>query len=207
MSQQVNILFAEDHKLFRELLISELKQYNIITIGEAGDGFQLLDLLKSKEPDLILLDIEMPNMNGSETFDKIRKQYPDLKIILLTSYSDDVLINYFYSRGASAYLNKNTDVKIVAETIHLVYKNEYVPILKKTEEKNGRGQKPNFSRRESEILQLIIDGKSNKEIAEKLNITIKTVEAHKKNLFKKTKTQSSVGFVSYILKKGLNYLK
>ncbi|MEO6305934.1 MAG: response regulator transcription factor [Bacteroidia bacterium] len=204
---QINILFAEDHQLFRQLLITTLKENNIVTIGEAEDGLQLLDLLKTKKPDLILLDIEMPNMDGSKTFTLIRELYPDLKIIFLTTHTEETLINCFYEKGAKAYLTKNTTTENLIETIRLVYENKFVPVYKTKKEKTLKGEKLKFSKRESEMIPLIVDGRSNKEIADKLSIGNKTVEAHKKNLFKKTKTQGAVGFVSYILKKGLNYLK
>ena|SRR6218665_1947274 len=208
MHTPISILFAEDHRLFRQLLIPVLQQHNIYTLGEAENGVQLLALLREKQPDLVLLDIEMPDMNGSETFEAIRKLYPVLKIIFLSTHNDEVLKDYFYSKGACAYLTKNTDTEILAETIRLVHENKYMPAYEKSSTRkklNSTGF--GFSRRESEIIPLILEGKSNKEIADKLHIGNKAVEAHKKNLFKKTKTQSVVGFVSFIFKKGLNYLK
>lgn len=207
MSSQISILIAEDHKLFRQLLITSLKEYNINTIAEAEDGFQLLELLKTKKPDLILLDIEMPKMDGSETFSKIRDLYPELKIIFLTTHTENTLIDCFYEKGAKAYLTKNTNNETLVETIRLVYENKFVRTYKTEKQKIESEQKIKFSKRESEMIPLIVEGKSNKQIADKLSIGNKTVEAHKKNMFKKTKTQSAVGFVSYILKKGLNYLK
>lgn len=204
---QIQILFAEDHKLFREMLIITLRENNIITIGEAEDGNELLDQLKTKRPDVILLDIEMPNMNGSETFEKVRKLYPELKIIFLTTHTEDTLIDFFYKKGAKAYLTKNTDIKILLETIRLVHENKFIRQYNNDKQKVESDQKIKFSKRESEMIPLIVEGRSNKQIADKLSIGNKTVEAHKKNLFKKTNTQSAVGFVSYILKKGLNFLK
>ena len=203
----IQILFAEDHKLFRQVLIETLKENNIITIGEAANGFELLELLKTKKADLVLLDIEMPGMNGSETFTRIRELYPDLKIIFLTTHTEDILIDYFYKKGAKAYLTKNIDTETLIETIRLVHGNKYVRKYTTKNEYSESDNKIKFSRRESEMISLIVEGKSNKEIADELSIGNKTVEAHKKNLFKKTNTQSAVGFVSYILKKGLNYLR
>jgi DNA-binding NarL/FixJ family response regulator len=207
MLTQINILFAEDHKLFRQLLISALNQYNIVTVAEAEDGIQLLDILKTKKIDLILLDIEMPNMDGSITFEIIRKLYPEVKIIFLTTHNEAFLIEHFYLKGASAYLTKNTDTRIVAETIRLVHENKYIPLYEKRIKKNTEGEDLKFSKRETEIIPLICEGKSNKEIADTLHIGNKAVEAHKKNLFRKTKTMSVVECVVFLIKKGLNNLR
>lgn len=203
MLLSITILFAEDHKLLRQLLVSELDERGIHTIGEAGDGIELLELLKTKKPDVILLDLQMPNMDGCITFDIIKELYPKSKIIFLTTHNQKTLRDHFYSKGASAYLTKETDIEVIVETIQLVHKNEFIPVY--DDYKNN--SKPHFSKRESELIPLICEGKSNKEIADKLNIGNKTVEAHKKSLFKKTKTQGAVGFVSHILKKGLDFLR
>jgi len=203
MLKPITILFAEDHKLLRQLLISELRKHEIHTIGEAEDGIQLLELLKVKKPDIILLDIEMPNMNGSNTFDRIMKEDPKSKVIFLTTHNEFALRDYFYSKGAKAYLTKETDIEVIVETIRLVHRNEFIQVA----DNYANNSNPRFSKRESELIPLICEGKSNKEIADKLNIGNKTVEAHKKSLFKKTKTQGVVSFVNYILKKGLNYLR
>lgn len=207
MTSHIKILFAEDHSLFRQLLIPALEEHNIFTIGEAENGLQVMDLLKKKKPDIVLLDIEMPKMNGREVFDKMKVLYPNTKIIILTTYDQDVLRDHYYSKGLSAYITKNTDIDLVAETIRMVHENTYIPTHSLQKKNSAQPGELKFSKRESEMIPLILDGHSNKEIAVKLNIGNKAVEAHKKNLFKKTKTQSAVGFVSYIFKKGLNFLK
>ncbi len=202
--ENIHILIAEDHKVFRQLLIPVLKEHVICTIGEAENGLELLALLETNIPDVILLDIEMPVMNGAEAFAQIRKLYPDVKVIFLSTHKEPVMVEYFYSKGAHAFLSKNSNLEFIIETIKLVHMCKYVPVFPI---KNRPEEEFKFSAREAEIIPLIVEGRSNKEIADKLNIGNKAVEAHKKNLFKKTKTQSAVGFVSYILKKGFNYLK
>ena len=203
MSNPITILFAEDHKVLRQLLVKELNEHQICTIGEAEDGMQLLELLKNKIPDIVLLDVEMPNINGVQAFEIIKNLYPKIKVIFLTTHNSDGLRDFFYSKGVNAFLTKNVDFEEIVSTIRLVHEGKFKIVNKEYTHKS----KPQFSKREHEMIPLICDGKSNKEIADKLNIGNKTVEAHKKNLFKKTKTQSAVGFVGYIFKKGLNYLR
>ncbi|MEO6304744.1 MAG: response regulator transcription factor, partial [Bacteroidia bacterium] len=157
-------------------------------------------------PDIVLLDIEMPNLSGSETFEMIRKSYPSLKVIFLSTHFEELLMEHFISKGASAFLSKNNDIEVVAETIRLVYENKYIQAYSFSEKKFENGRKLKFSKRESEIIPLICAGKSNKEIAESLEIGNKAVEAHKNNLFKKTKTKSAAELINYIFKRGLNHL-
>lgn len=206
MLYRINIFIAEDHKLLRQLLSSTLETFQIITIGEAGDGLELLELLKIKMPDVIVLDIEMPNMTGSEVFYKIRELYPELKIIFLTTHNEVVLMEHFIAEGASAYLNKSVDIDVLAKVIRLVHENKYEYKYKASLSKFENGQTLKFSKRETEMIPLICEGRSNKEIADVLDIGNKAVEMHKKNLFKKTKTKSSTSFINYILRKGLIHL-
>ncbi len=200
----INVLIAEDHKLFRQLLIPALKEYGVYTIGEAEDGLQLLSLLEILKPDLILLDIAMPQMNGTAAFLKIKETYPHIKLIVISNHTETALTHFFYSKGVNAFLSKNTDLETIIKTIRSVHENKYVRVIVK---ETLQTETIRFSQREAELIPLILDGKSNKEIADVLHIGNKTVEAHKKNLFKKTKIQSAIGFVIFALKSGFNYLK
>ncbi len=201
---RINIVIAEDHKLFRQGLVKLLDEYNIYTLDEADNGLQLLNILQQKKPDIVLLDIEMPVMNGCDAFYQIKKIYPDQKIIFLSTHNEKHLIEHLYLKGADGFLAKNTDIEAVVETIRLVHADK--TILNPTQHLE-ENKTTIFSKRESEVTSLICEGKSNKEIAGDLKITSKTVEAHKKNLFKKTQTRGVVSFVSHVLKNGLNYIK
>jgi DNA-binding NarL/FixJ family response regulator len=202
MADSISILFAEDHKVLRQALIPLLEHYSIHTIGEAENGLELLSLLENTTPDIILLDLQMKAMNGSEAFEKIRKLYPKLKIIIFSHHNDTMLINYFHAKGACAYLSKNDAIEHIVETIRMVHSG--IVIFK---DLSPGPDDLKFSPRETEVIPLIVEGRSNKEIAEELNIGCKTVEAHKKRLFKKTNTQSAVGFVGYLFKRGLDFLR
>ncbi len=200
----ITIVFAEDHLSYRQLLIPCLQDYNIFTLGEASDGYQLLKLLKRRMPDVLLLDIEMPGMNGIEALQHIRVAWPKLRVVVLTTYDLDPLCNQMLERGAKGYLTKNTDLSVIAQTIREVHENSYRPPTKKP---ISGSTEPKFSKRETEMIPLIVNGDSNKQIADKMNIGNKAVEAHKRNMYRKTNTQSVAGFISYLFKKGLNLLK
>lgn len=202
--QGLNVIIAEDHKLFRELLVSVFLENKIQTIGEARNGIQLLNLLKVNRPDLVLLDIEMPDMDGASALKRIMHLYPDQKVIILTQHENELLSNYFISIGAKAFMTKNSDTSFLIETMHKVH----LGIVNQPSQVHLTifSEKIKFSQRESEIIPLICEGKSNKEIADKLNVGNKTVEAHKKNLFIKTKTTNVVEFVVYLFRNGLNNL-
>ncbi|MBA2613370.1 MAG: response regulator transcription factor [Bacteroidetes bacterium] len=119
MAEIIKIIITDDHQSYRQGLASLLKDENIYAIGEAGNGYELLHLLDEEmlKPDMILLDLEMPKMDGNITLAKIKAKYPEMKVIILTSFAEGSLQNHFKNNGASSYLKKNTDIKVIADTI------------------------------------------------------------------------------------------
>lgn len=197
----LSILIAEEQKLYRQLLTSVLYSHDMQISGEAENGHQLLELLDTKEPDILLLDIALP-CNCGNAFLEVSKHYPDLKIIVISNYTKELLRNYFYLNGAKAFVTRGDGIDSIIQIIRGVYENTYAP------PKNALAKEYfYFSKREVDLIPLMIEGKSNKEIADCLNIGSKAVEAHKKNIFRKTCTQSSLAFVVFALKQGFNYLK
>lgn len=197
----LSILIAEEQKLYRQLLTSVLHSHDMQISGEAENGHQLLEILDAREPDILLLDIALPYRPGN-AFLEVSKRYPCLKIIVISSYAKELLRNYFYLNGAKAFVTRGDGIDSIIQVIHAVNRNAYTP------PKNGLAKEYfNFSKREVDLIPLMIEGKSNKEIADCLNIGSKAVEAHKKNIFRKTHTQSSLAFVVFALKQGFNYLK
>lgn len=201
----LNIIIAEDHNLFRELLVSTLAENGITTIAEARNGIQLINALKIHNPDVVLLDVEMPDMDGAEALKQISVLYPKQKVMILTQHENVLLGNYFINLGARAFLTKNSETSYLIETLHSVAKGNVIATFDGKVFNSQSAVK--FSQRESELIPLICNGKSNKEIADKLKIGNKTVEAHKKNLFLKTNTNSAVEFVVYMFRNGLHNLK
>jgi len=213
MSEKINIIIAENQKLFRGILISTLAEYGICTIAEADDGAELMALLQVHRPDIVLLDIEMPVMSGDKALIKISREFPNVKVIILSQYDEQQLIVNYILNGAHAYVTKGMAISMLLEAIHNVkrhgsyYNNIPVAIRELIRQSDDAHLKnTNFSRRESEIIPLICDGKTNKDIANELNIVVKTVEAHRKNIYKKTHATSVTEFIKYTLKKGFAFL-
>ncbi|MFQ3579725.1 MAG: response regulator transcription factor [Bacteroidales bacterium] len=214
MDNTVKVIIVDDHEIFRnglKLVINKLKYAHVI--AEAGDGVQLIELLKSHTPDIVFMDIQMPRMNGIEATQKALELYPNLKIIALTMFNEDDYIQNMIDSGVRGFLLKNVTKEILDKAIQNVVndKNYYSEELFQfftrqliREEK----EKPNdtsieFTRREKEILQLLMEGLSNKEIADVLHISERTVVGHKSNLLSKTNCKSTIGLLSYAIKNKL----
>jgi len=200
MNERIDILIADDQKLFRYSISSVLKEFNIHTIGEAGNGKELLVLVETKIPDVILLDVDMPLMNGGEALDILTKEKPDIRIIILSQYDDETLKENFISRGARAFLTKDTGIEILARVIRMVKIFDFF-------DHACTIHRFSFTKREIEIISMVCAGKSTKEIANNLNVGVKTVEAHRKRIYKKSKSNSIGDFLKIAFKEGLDFLK
>ncbi|MFO7614942.1 MAG: response regulator transcription factor [Bacteroidales bacterium] len=212
MEQKLNIIIVDDHEFFRnglKMVINRLKYAKVV--GEATNGKEFLELLRQKEPDIVLIDIQMPQMNGIEATRQALEEYPDLKIVALTMFDDEEYIQSMIDAGAKGFLLKNITREVLDQALQAVQsgKNYYSPELwefftrKVAREPRQDEEEIQLTRREKEILQLICDGLSNKEIADRLFISERTVIGHKSNLLAKTNTKSSVGLLSYAIKNKL----
>lgn len=210
MKKTINILIAEDHFIFREALASLLKHFKINVLGAFENGLDLISSLETLDPDLVLLDLEMPIMNGSATAQAVLEKYPAIKVIILTQYDNAQLAKHLIDRGVSAFFPKSVEIDILAETIKQVVRfnisyNPYENDKINMETKAGN-YSVKFSKRESEVIALIHQGKSNKEISSNLNIVIKTVEAHKKKIYSKIGVKNLSQFLVISLKSGFDFL-
>jgi len=213
--ENTNIIIVDDHKIFRDGLIMLLSNFNFVTVvGEAANGEEFLELIKDVEPDIVLMDINMPKMNGIEATKQALKKYPELKVIALTSFADDEYIEQMISAGVEGYMLKRSDIEdfekaikkvadggsyFSAEIIKVISRNLY----KDKERKSGEQLLDKFTSREKEILNLICKGLNNEQIAELIHLSPKTVEKHKSNLFQKTETFNTVNLVIYAFKNQL----
>jgi DNA-binding NarL/FixJ family response regulator len=209
--KKISVYIVDDHSLFREglkLLLSTLDY--IDTIYEAENGQQFIDGLKKNPVDIVLLDIEMPVMDGITAARLAKEIAPGIRLIALSMYSDK---NYYLSMieaGACGFLLKNSNFQEVEKAIIDVYNDKsYISIeilndiLKSPQKNNSNHLIEVLTEREEEILLLICKGLTNKEIAERLVVSKRTVDKHRENLLQKTQSKNTANLVIYALKNGL----
>jgi DNA-binding NarL/FixJ family response regulator len=213
----INVGIADDHLLFREgirLIIDDYENTQLTL--EAENGQDLLTKLQNNTPDVILLDLEMPKMDGVETLKYLIENsiYPDLKIIVLTMHKEARMIAYLMELGANGYLMKDAEPAEFEEAIRTVYEeghyfNESVSqaMLKSLKDKSGKVPtlKNNYqlTSREMEVLQLIAKGLTTSEIGEKLFLSKRTIEGHRKNLISKLGARNTATLIVKAVKEGL----
>lgn len=204
----IQILVVDDHGLFREGLKMILaRESSFVVIGEAATGNEALVANAKLRPQLILLDINLPDINGDEVLKRIKRTMPDVKIIIVTMHAEDRYIREFIEMGADGYLVKNDAAQHVISTIKNVMQNKNfdertTAAIKRTTSESST-EKNQLSSQEKEVLKLICMEISTKEIAEKLSVTIKTIEAHRKNLMVKTGSKNMAGLVKYAIKNNI----
>jgi two-component system, NarL family, response regulator LiaR len=208
MTKKIKIFIVDDHNLFREGLSFLLTKNNLISeIHEAENGKDLLDRVLGVNPDVILMDIEMPVMNGIEATKEVLKISPNSKIIALSMYEDENFYSEMIDAGAKGFLLKNSKFEDVQKAIFNVNegKNYFSPeilsaIIKNLNNKPHKRKKTDLTKREIEILYNICKGFSNQEIADLLYISKRTVDKHRENLLLKTQSKNTAGLVIYAIK-------
>jgi DNA-binding NarL/FixJ family response regulator len=218
MDETIKIAIADDETLFRKGVASLLEDEGGFTVlFEAENGRILLDKLKENEsnlPEVILMDLKMPEMNGVESTREIRKQYPAIKIIALSSYYSKSFILNMIEAGVTAYLAKNSNQKQVAHAIREVKANGYFydeTVMKLINENIIQKKTPvksifdtlYLTRKEKEVLTLICAQYTTQEIADKLFISPRTVDGHRNNLLQKTNCKNSAGLVIFAIQNGI----
>jgi DNA-binding NarL/FixJ family response regulator len=210
----IKVLIADDHKVFRDGIISILeKEEDIDVVGEAGDGREVMDLLDKVQPDVILMDIAMGNAGGIEASNLIKTQFPKIKILALSMHNESTYIVKMLEAGAKGYLLKDAGGKEMIRAIRVVNEgNTYYSgevsaaiiehLTKGTKPKEKKEGIP-LSKRELEVLQLIAEEFTNPEIAEKLFISIRTVDTHRRNLIEKLAVKNTAGLVKYAIRNGI----
>jgi DNA-binding NarL/FixJ family response regulator len=207
------VVIADDHILFRAGVKTALSMQRDITIvGEADNGLQLLNLLKHITPDVILLDIQMPIMDGMTALPEIKRLYPELKVVMLTMHNDHSMISRLLELGANGYLTKNSDSEVIYEAVRTVFEKEYyinhltnkalIEVLRKPRTTPAPGD-IKLSEKEITILKLMCEEKSTKEIADLVDLSPRTVEAIRDKLKTKTGAKSVAGLVMYAVKSGI----
>jgi DNA-binding NarL/FixJ family response regulator len=205
------IVLADDHPLVREAIKKSIAGIdNFQVVGEAGDGIELLELLEKSVPDLILLDISMPRFNGLEAAEEIKKSYPTVKILILTMVKSCEFLYRALEIGIDGYILKENAFSDLISAIRTVQQGQtYLSPLINNQIKQIIGDriKPKnpLTKRESLVLKLLSEGKSSREIAELLFISIHTVNCHRSNIKKKLKLRKTADLVRYALHKGHSF--
>lgn len=212
MEEKLKVLIVDDHEFFRhglKMVINRLKYAHIV--GEAANGEDFLKMIPAKKPDIVLMDIQMPLMNGIEATEKAMEKYPDLKVVALTMFEDEEYLQRMIDAGAKGFLLKNITRDVLDQALQAIssgnnyYSPELLEFFTRRVSKDHKDDEGDihFTRREKEVLQLLCDGLSNKEIADKLYISERTVVGHKSNLLSKTNCKSTIGLLSFAIKNKL----
>lgn len=210
---KINVLIADDHRLVRDGLKTILSSsQDIQVVGDASDGLEALKKVDALQPDVVLLDLSMPKLDGMETARRIRKEHPKIKILMVTMHEEEEYSLKMVRMGVSGYLVKDSTALEVMEAIRSVYRGKafFSPQISKILAESYReavvGKEDPYERlndREREILQLITEGHTNKGIAGILCISPKTVDNHRTNLMRKLAIHSTADLVRWATKRGL----
>lgn len=209
---KINIVITDDHKLFRKGIIALLDDFDFIgEINEASNGEELMELLAGMKtlPDVILLDLRMPVMDGVEAQQKIRSLYPGIKVIILTMEDDEQYILFLIGEGVNGYLLKNADPDEMETAIKKVVENGFyfsddisMMVLKNLNKKDKVETifNPDFNERELQVLRLICREYTNAEIAEAFDVSVRTAEGYRQKLVEKVGAKNIAGLVVLALK-------
>ncbi|MDI3317636.1 MAG: response regulator transcription factor [Bacillota bacterium] len=216
--QRIRVLLVDDHTILREGIRSLLEeQEDIEVVGEAGDGVQAVELADRLLPDVVLMDIGLPRMNGVDATQAILRRHPEVRVLVLTMHDNEEYVRTIMQAGASGYVLKRSAARELVSAIRAVHEGHTVlnPELSRAvfagshAEGGGQPLLPRLqapdvlTEREQEVLRLIARGHTNQEIADKLMISIKTVQAHRGNIMEKLDLHDAVELTKYALRVGL----
>jgi two-component system, NarL family, response regulator LiaR len=215
--QKIKILFADDHAIVRDGLRSLFKSDpGFSIVGEAADGAEAVKLVAKWRPDVAVLDISMPNVNGIEATAMIKENYPETKVLILTIHENEEYIRELILAGADGYVLKNAEKKEIFDGVRTVaagstfFSASVSKALLEGLVRSTRNRVPfqltneaKLTKRETEVLRLIAEGMTSKQIAERLSLSVTTVNSHRTNMMKKLNIHEIVGLVKYAIQKSL----
>lgn len=214
MDPLIRVTIVDDHEIFRsglKMVINKLGYAKVV--AEAADGVEFLELLEQEETDIVLMDIEMPRMNGIEATKKAIERVPFIKIIALTMFKEDAYIQSMIEAGVKGFLIKNIRKEVLDRALQAVYngKNYYSEELwdyfTKTVTKEDKPTNDLvLTKRELEVMLLLAEGLNNKEIGERLFVSERTIVGHKSNLMAKTNTKNTVSLLAFAIRNGLIHI-
>ncbi|HOC55971.1 MAG TPA: response regulator transcription factor [Verrucomicrobiota bacterium] len=213
-TKKVTVLLADDHAVVRQGLRALLEaEEDIVVVGEAENGREAVHLARQSMPDVVLMDVAMPEMNGFEATRQIVKELPGTKVLALSSYGDDDYVTQLMEAGGIGYLVKQTAAADLLQAIRQVRKGQafFSPMIARRRRSRAEGMSGNgqpggrivsLTSREAEVLQLVAEGFANKQIAATLSISIKTVEKHRQQAMNKLNIHDTAGLTRYAISKG-----
>jgi len=207
----IKLLLADDHQIFRESLASILTGHEIEITGQAGNGLETIEKARLHNPDVILMDIGMKDMDGIEATRRLLKEFPTIRVVALSMHDQKNYVKEMLEAGASGYLLKNCSHAQLVEAISIIFNggkylspeiteiivNDYV------NHKNDNHGSADITDREKEVLKLYAEGKTARMIGEKLFISVKTVGTHKQNILKKLSLKTTADLMKYAIKHGI----
>jgi DNA-binding NarL/FixJ family response regulator len=215
MREKIKIILADDHRIFRKGLKSLLSEKeNIEVLAEADNGDEALEAARKYKPEIVIMDIAMPKMDGIEATRRIRERFPDTEVVVLSMHAKKAYIDQVLKAGAKGYVLKDSDEENLLSAIETVHSGGYYldsPIADQVlsdyfsdkSKREIKKQADPLSEREREVLRLLAEGHSNQEVADTLYISRKTVENHRANIVRKTGIQGQVGLTKYAARIGL----
>jgi len=208
----IKILIADDHLIVRQGLRLILEtETDFELVGEASDGAEALKLCKKLKPDVVLMDLRMPNMDGLTAIEKLRSEQPDIAVVILTTFNEDELMLRGLQAGARGYLLKDTDRNTLFDTIRAAARGETLlkpeimarVLGQKYTSKNETSSDINLTDREFEVLEAVARGERSKEVASHLGISERTVKAHLASIYQKLGVDSRAAAIAVAAQKGL----
>jgi len=212
VTSKIRILIADDHTLLRNGICALLKEVqDMVIVGEASDGREAVHLAGQLKPDIVLMDIAMPLLNGLEATRQIKRAHPEINVLVLTMYDNEEYFREMLEVGASGYIIKRAAATELVSAIRAVYNGEAVlsPAITRLlledylnrDLHNEKGDPNALSSREREVLQLIAEGRTSREIAEILNLSVKTVQSHRTSLMQKLDLHDRGELIKYAIQK------
>ena len=209
IKEATRIVIIDDQTILREVLAATLAQNpNYRIIGQAGEGLKGVELCTELQPDLVLLDVMLPGLNGAEALSRILENCPRTKVLVVSGYDKPAPLHRLLKEGVNGIVHKNSALTCLMEAVEKVLSGEayYCPVMQPlivTLLTDPTIKRETISRREREVLQLLAEGHTAKEIAERLSLSTKTVENHRQNIMVKLGIHDVVGLTHYAIKSGL----